>query len=50
MLNTIINVHDAMQNPGQSWMFIKWVRPHLTRTKHDLDDPDYLDNLTRFQL
>ena len=24
MLNTIINTHDPMQNPGQSWMFIKW--------------------------
>ena len=42
--DTIINVHDPMQNLAQTRMFYKSDQTHLARTKGDLDDP------TLFQL
>ena len=38
-----------MQNLDQTWIFYKVGPTHLTRTKHDLVDPDNSDDPIWFQ-
>ena len=47
--DVIINVHDPMQNPGQTQIFYKVGQTRLTREKCDPVNPDDLDDLTRLQ-
>ena len=47
--DVIINAHDPMQNPGQTWIFYKVGQTRLTQANCDSIDPDDPDDPTRLQ-
>ena len=47
--DSIINVHDSIQNPDQTQIFYKSGQTYLTWIKCDLDDLDDPDKSNRFQ-